>query len=220
MRDVGFRVGYNFYNKKKRKVMSINGGIFNGSNLDEQKSAWFKTPGYSARIQYYPIEGLAVIPSVQHQMIAQREASYTSVDVGAYYEVKGWHLEAEYLHKFYSKNVFTDCNAVNAMLLFQHSIKKKGSFIERISYQLRYDYMQNHSSGKKGFVPMEDGTPSSRLEQTDAERHRMTAGVTFRVSNPYFPTDIRLNYEKYWYPHGGAKESEQDKLVCELVIKF
>jgi len=39
-------------------------------------------------------------------------------------------------------------------------------------------------------------------------------------SNHKFPTDIRLNYEKYWYPHGGAKESEQDKLVCELVINY
>lgn len=45
-------------------------------------------------------------------------------------------------------------------------------------------------------------------------------GLTFHVANKYFPTDIRLNYEKYWYPHDGAKESEQDKLVAELMIRF
>lgn len=55
---------------------------------------------------------------------------------------------------------------------------------------------------------------------TDAERHRMTLGTTFSIRNPYFPTDLRINYEKYWYPHGGAKESEQDKVVCEIMIRF
>ena len=48
----------------------------------------------------------------------------------------------------------------------------------------------------------------------------MTLGLTFAVRNPYFPTDLRLNYEKYWYPHGGAKESEQDKIVAEIMVKF
>lgn len=48
----------------------------------------------------------------------------------------------------------------------------------------------------------------------------MTLGVTLAVRNRYFPTDIRFNYEKYWYPHGGAKESGRDKLVCEVMIKF
>ena len=55
----------------------------------------------------------------------------------------------------------------------------------------------------------------------DAERHRLTAGITFLVANKLFPTDLRLNYEKYWYPnHGVPKESEQDKLVAELMIRF
>jgi len=220
MRDVGFQVGYDILNRKNRKVLSINAGIFNGSNLDEQKKAWFKTPGYSLRIQFFPIEGLAIIPSVQHQLIAQRKASYTSVDFGFYYKWNGLHVEAEYLHKYYANNVFPDCSAVDAMIVYKHEIKKEKCYIEHISYQLRYDYMQDHSSGKSGFANDEAGNQTPFLLLTDAERHRVTFGATFRVRNPYFPTDIRLNYEKYWYPHGGAKESEQDKLVCELVIKF
>ena len=75
--------------------------------------------------------------------------------------------------------------------------------------------MQDHSSGKSGFE-----TESLQLMMTDAERHRMTLGLPFSVRNKFFPTDIRLNYEQYWYPNGGAKESEQDKIVCELMIKF
>ncbi len=220
MRDVGLQAEFDLLNKNDRRVLLLNGGVFNGSNLDEQKSAWFKSPAYSARIQYFPIDGLAIIPSIQHQLIAERQSSYTSVDVGAYYRRKGWHVEVEFLHKFYADHAFEDCNAVDAMFVFQHRVGKKHGFIERISYQGRYDYMQDHTSGKDGFVMDDSGKPTSLLALTDAERHRMTLGTTFHVRNPYFPTDIRFNYEKYWYPHGGAKESEQDKLVCELVIKF
>lgn len=191
-------------------------GIYNGSNLDNQKTAWFTSPAYSARLQYFPVKGLALIPSVQHQLIASREASYTSLDFGAYYERNGFHVEAEYLRKFYAKNAFDDCNAVDVMAIYRQSLKRDNSFIQSISYLARYDYMGNHSDGKKGFV---EGT--TRLTQSDAERHRLTAGLTFSVRNKYFPTDIRLNYEKYWYPNNGTpKESEQDKLVAELAIGF
>lgn len=212
MRDVGAAVGAPLQLPRGGEL-TIDAGIYNGSNLDNQKTAWFSSPAYSARIQYFPIKGLAIIPSVQHQLIAGREASYTSVDLGAYYEFAGFHFEAEYLHKFYAKDAFDDCKAIDAMAIYKMPMKK--GYLTNISYLLRYDYMDNHSDGKKGFA---EG--STRLLQSDAERHRLPAGLTFHVANKYFPTDVRLNYEKYWYPHGGAKESEQDKLVAELMIRF
>ena len=191
MRDVGAAVGYDIISMENRKILSVDAGIYNGSNLDNQKTAWFTFPAYSARIQYFPVRGLALIPSVQHQLIASRNASYTSIDFGAYYEFSGFHLEAEYLHKFYAKDAFDDCNAIDAMAIYKIPVKK-------------------------GFA---EGT--TRLLQSDAQRHRLTAGLTFHVANKFFPTDIRLNYENYWYPNGGTpKESEQDKLVAELMIRF
>lgn len=221
MRDVGDAIGYDFM-KGDRKLLAVDAGIYNGSNLDNQKTAWFSSPAYSARLQYFPVKGLALIPSVQHQQIANREASYTSFDFGAYYEWNGFHIEAEYLRKFYAKSAFSDCNAVDVMAIYKQTLKREKSFIQHISYLLRYDYMDDHSDGKKGFdtTMASLGGGKGRLLLTDAQRHRMTLGLTFAVRNKYFPTDIRLNYEKYWYPHGGAKESEQDKLVAELMIKF
>lgn len=227
MRDVGVAIGYDIISRPrgktgegldKRKILSIDAGIYNGSNLDNQKSAWFTSPAYSARVQYFPIKGLALIPSVQHQLIAGREASYTSFDFGAYYETGGFHIEAEYLRKFYAKDTFDDCNAVDVMTIYKIPMKK--GFLGGISYLLRYDYMDNHSDGKAPLqLPPLGGEP--KLQLSDAERHRLTAGLTFHVANRYFPTDIRLNYEKYWYPHSGTpKESEQDKLVAELAIRF
>ena len=220
MRDVGFQIGYDVVNKNARKLLSLDAGIFNGSNLEGQKSAWFKSPAYSARIQYFPIKGLAIIPSAQHQKIAERKASYTSVDFGSYWEYKGWHVEAEYLHKFYAHGAFDDCDAVDAMIIYKQKLPYRKSFIESVSYLGRYDYMGDHSSGKDGFAANDDGSTSQTLVLTDAERQRMTLGLTLAVRNPYFPTHLRLNYEKYWYTHGGAKESEQDKIVCELMVAF
>ena len=220
VRDVGAAAGYDILGKEGRKVLLMDAGVYNGSNLDNQKTAWFTSPAYSARLQYFPVPGLAIVPSVQHQQIAERRASYTSVDVGAYYERNGLHLEAEYLRKMYQHSAFADCNAVDAMAIYKQRLKSEKSFIESISYMGRYDYMDNHSSGKSGFVQDALGNDTPLLKQTDAERHRMTLGATFAVLNPYFKTLLRLNYEKYWYPHGGAKESEKDKVVCELAINF
>ncbi len=230
MRDVGAAIGYSPLLTSPRggkTEMHFDAGIYNGSNLDNQKTAWFSSPAYSARAQfiYTSPQGskVGVIPSVQHQLIAGREASYTSVDFGAYYEFSGFHLEAEYLRKFYAKDAFDDCNAINAMAIYKMPMKK--GYLSGISYLLRYDYMDNHSDGKKGFaestLPPSTGGTGRVLLPSDAQRHRLTAGLTFHVANKYFPTDIRLNYEKYWYPHGGTpKESEQDKLVAELMIRF
>lgn len=234
MRDVGAAVGYSplLTSPRGGKLeMHFDAGIYNGSNLDNQKTAWFSSPAYSARAQFIytsPRGGkVGAIPSIQHQLIAGREASYTSLDFGAYYEKSGLHLEAEYLRKFYAKDAFDDCNAIDAMAIWTLPIPhlkggNKNAFLESIKALLRYDYMDNYSDGKKGWTsPAPSQGGEKRLAQSDAQRHRLTAGLTFSVRNPYFPTDIRLNYEKYWYPNGGMpKESEQDKLVAELMIKF
>ena len=214
MRDVGFQLGYDWLNEEGRKVVVLDAGVFNGSNLDNQKSAWFTSPSYSARLQWLPVKEWAIIPSIQHQKIAERKAAYTSLDFGTYYEKQGLHLEAEYLHKTYQHDAFADCDALDVMAIYRQTLGEK-SYFEGVSYLLRFDMMDDHSDGKKGIG--ED----YKLQITDYARKRLTAGVTFHVRNHDFPTDLRLNYEKYWYREGGiAKESEQDKLVCELMIRF
>ena len=216
MRDVGFQLGYDFLSSSGKVPLTLEAGIFNGSNLDNQKDAWFTTPGYTARLLIRPDSRFTIVPSIQHQHIAERKASYTSLDFGAFYENHGWHVEAEYLHKRYASHAFDNCNAVDVMIIKKLRLCSGRSYIESISWLGRYDWMQDHSSGKQGF----ESSNVLRLVKTDAERHRMTLGTTFSLRNNAIPTDIRLNYEKYWYPHGGAKESEQDKLVVELMMKF
>ena len=197
VRDVGFQIGYDFTGKDGRTILSVDAGIFNGELLENQKSAWFKTPAYSARIQFHPVKWLSLVPSIQHQMIADRQASYTSIDFGALARLGDLHLEAEFLHKSYDSQAFADCNALNTMAIWRQRVGKEGSFLESISYLCRYDWMQDHSSGESGFIQDADGKPTGELALTDTERHRMTVGLTFSIRNPLFPIHIRLNYEKY-----------------------
>ncbi len=220
MRDVGLQLGYTF-KADGRNVAVVDAGLFNGSNLDNQKTAWNSDLNYSARLQWFPLQGLAVVPSIQHTAIADRKVQYTSLDFGAYYVTDRWRFEAEYLHKQYSNAAYDDCSAVNAMVIYSMPLRNKNGFMQRVSYLVRYDYMDDHSDGKQGFVMDADGNETGRLRISDYARHRMTAGLTFAIRNPYLPTELHLNYERYWYPNGGiAKESEQDKVVAELMISF
>ncbi len=216
MRDVGLMAEYTFRNAKNKILAIVDAGIFNGSSINNQKTAWHDDWIYSARLQFFSAEGLVLMPSIQHMAIADHATHYTSLDFGAYYERNGFHAEAEYLRKMYSNDAFGDCSSVDAMFIYKMPVKKSDCFLQAISYMGRYDYMGDHTDGNSGFA---EGNPY-RLVISDYERHRMTLGITFSVRNPYFPTDIRFNYEKYWYPNGGAKESEQDKFVAELAIRF
>ena len=45
-------------------------------------------------------------------------------------------------------------------------------------------------------------------------------GLTFSFGKP-FQADLRLNYEKYFYDDDAIPlESEQDKLVVEMMVRF
>ena len=70
-----------------------------------------------------------------------------------------------------------------------------------------------------GFAKTAD-EETGRLTVTDYKRQRLTGGITFSLSKA-FRTDLRLNYEKYFYAKNSiAKESEQDKVVLELMVRF
>ena len=56
---------------------------------------------------------------------------------------------------------------------------------------------------------------------TDAERQRLTGGLTLCGSRGRINAELRLNYEKYFYKKAAlAKESERDKLVMEVMVHF
>ena len=61
---------------------------------------------------------------------------------------------------------------------------------------------------------------AGRLVLTDSERKRLTGGITLSLQRPFI-SDIRINYEKYFYPENALIHvSEQDKFVIEFMTRF
>lgn len=92
-------------------------------------------------------------------------------------------------------------------------------FFTKVSPLVRYDYMSDHSDGLR-YNADGDEDADGRLVINDYRRSRLTGGVTLSLDLP-FVSDIRLNYEKYFYRDGAvAKPSERDKVVVEFMTRF
>ena len=205
VRDVGLTLGYTF---PTAMPIILEGGLYNGSGLTNQK-VWHKDVNYSAKAQLFPADGFNLTLSVQG--IQPEDVWMHSYDIGAYYETERFHIEAEYLYKQYSHNAFDDVHSVDAFVNYDLPLRK---VFNKMSFLARYDMMTDHSDGET----RDENTGA--LSITDYKRHRLTAGITFSLSKA-FRTDLRLNYEKYFYSSGNIpKESEQDKVVLELMVRF
>ena len=206
VRDVGLTLGYKL---PTDMPVTIEGGLYNGTGLTNQK-VWHKEVNYSAKAAMFLTQGLNLTLSVQ--AIQPEDIRMQSYDIGAYYEFGRFHIEGEYLYKTYSKNAFDDVQAVDAFINYDLPLKN-GPFT-KMSFLARYDMMTDQSDAKTT-----DETTGA-LVTTDYKRQRLTGGITFSLSKA-FRTDLRLNFEKYFYAkHSIAKESEQDKVVLELMVRF
>ena len=164
---------------------------------------------YFPKAQFLFTKGLNLTLSVQS--IQPEEVRMQSYDIGAYYETGRFHIEGEYLYKQYSGNAFKDVHAVNTFINYDLPLRK---VFNKMSFLLRYDMMTDQSDAKTA------DEETGRLTVTDYKRQRLTGGITFSLSKA-FRTDLRLNYEKYFYAKNSiAKESEQDKVVLELMVRF
>ena len=204
VRDVGATLAYKISGKLP---LTLQAGMFNGSGLTDQKDFWTNNINYSAKAQWELPKGFSITLSAQK--IRPEHISVNMYDGGITYKYGRWMVEAEYLYKHYTKDAFQDVNAFDGFICYDLPLKK---VFHKISFLGRFDYMGDHSDGTAG----ENG----RLELTDAERKRITGGITLSIAKPFI-SDIRINYEKYFYNDGAKpKVSEQDKFVIEFMTRF
>ena len=204
VRDVGFTAGYT---NKGGFPFILEGGLFNGSGLTNQKE-WHKTLNYSIKAQLLPNKNWNLTLSTQ--MIKPENVRINMYDAGVYYQNDRFHIEAEYLYKMYGHEEFKDVHAVNSIINYDLPLKK---VFNKISFLARYDMMTDHSDGK-----MDETTKA--LIINDYARHRVTGGITLSLSKAFI-ADLRLNFEKYFYKNSGVpKESERDKIVIEFMTRF
>lgn len=211
VRDVGATVGYSF---NVGIPIILQAGMFNGSGLTNQKDFWTNNINFSAKAQIFIPHGFNITLSTQK--IRPDHIAVMMYDAGAYYHAHGWHVEAEYLFKHYEDNAFKNVHAFEAFVNYDIPLRK--CFFTKISPLLRYDYMSDHSDGMR-YLDGEENTEGS-LMINDYQRSRITGGLTFSIAKPFI-SDIRLNYEKYFYRSGAvAKPSERDKIVIEVMTRF
>ncbi len=210
-RDVGASVTYKL---TSGFPITLDAGIFNGSGLTNQKNYWTKGIDYAVKAQFFLPEGFNVTLSTQK--IKPNDIAVNMYDAGIYFQSRGWHIEAEYMLKHYSKEAFENAKAFNSFICYDMMLKK--SVFRKISFLGRFEYMSDNSDGKRYLDGKVD--PEGTLKINDYERKRATGGITLSFSKPFL-SDIRINYEKYFYRKGAiAKPSEQDKLVIEVSTRF
>lgn len=140
VRDVGLYVGY----RLPITGLTIEGGVFNGSGLTDQKDYWTKEFNFSAKAQYTLPIGLTFQGSIQK--ISPQDIPVYLYDGGVTYQKGRWIAEVEYLRKHYSKSAFDNVDALDAFVAYEQPLKK---IFTKISFLCRYDRMDKHSNGAK-----------------------------------------------------------------------
>ena len=110
VRDVGLTAGYT---NKDGFPFILEGGLFNGSGLTNQKE-WHKTLNYSIKAQLLPNKNWNLTLSTQ--MIKPENVRINMYDAGVYYQNDRFHIEAEYLYKMYGHEAFKDVHAMNSFI--------------------------------------------------------------------------------------------------------
>lgn len=205
IRDVGAMIGYTM---NAGIPINIQAGLFNGSGLTNQKDYWTKSINFSAKVQLFISRALTL--TLSSQKIKPDSIGILMYDGGLTWKKGGFIAEAEYLYKTYHKSAYKDVHAVDVFISYDIPVRR--SLIKKVSPLVRYDFMTDHSDGKRN--------DKGLLTTNDYQRHRLTAGATVSLSKP-FHTDIRLNFEKYFYKKNGIpKPSERDKIVVEFMTHF
>jgi len=225
VRDVGATLDYTIplTQSEHASALTLKAGLFNGSGLTNQKNYWTKSVNYSAKAELqvplaslykstgvYDFRGLCLVLS--SQKIKPDGITVMEYDAGIYFQTARWHIEAEYLLKTYGHDAFQNVSAVDAFV--SYSLPMRSKMLKTITPLVRYDYMGDHSDGTRN----ED---TGLLQIDDYQRSRLTAGVTLGLLRGPLQTDLRLNYEKYFYRDDAEPlTSERDKVVAELVVRF
>ena len=211
VRDVGAAIGYTI---NAGFPIILEAGLFNGSGLTNQKDFWTNSVNCSAKAQLLFPHGFNLTLSTQK--IKPDNIGIMMYDAGAYWHAHGFHIEAEYLYKHYANDAFRAVHAFNSFASYDIPIRK--GLVKHISPLVRYDYMSDHSDGMR-YIGDEQDT-NGHLKVNDHQRSRITGGLTLSLKKPFI-SDIRFNYEKYFYRNSNvAHKSENDKIVLEIMTRF
>lgn len=202
-RAVGFKMGY----KLPGFPLSVEGGAFNPSTVDDQVS-YSKTFAYSAKAILSLPEGFKVCASYG----SVRPGIYRANLIGAYL---GWQNEnllvaGEYIYQHYCRHHYKPAHGWLAFADWHRAVK--WGIFNRWSIQGRADGMTAQYQLKRDKENPEDA------DTFNPARTRLTIGSTLTYEHKKFGCDIRLNYENYCQWKGSGKAPSL--FTAELVLRF
>lgn len=187
--------------------VNIEAGIFNTATISEHQ-VWEREMSYAGKVNYC-LDNVRF--EVGIESIVPDSVRINLIDGSVSWNAGRWMIEGEYIYKHYTRKTFDPCHAYNLMV--DYHIPLKQGFFNRISFQGRWDGMTDHSDGKRN--------DSGLIEMTDEARNRLSLGATVSYLYSNVKTDIRLNYENYFYHHDAVvADGDRDKIVVELVVRF
>ncbi|MCI5983320.1 MAG: porin [Bacteroidales bacterium] len=211
VRDVGAAIKWD---KPFGAPLTLEGGIFNGSGLTNQKNFWTDDFNCSAKAKVKM--GKSLTATASYQKTHPGPEDIRMFGAGVTFDNSRWQAEAEYLRKNYDHDSYDGVNTFDIFACYNQPVRR---MFQKISYLVRWDFMSNHSNGTASVDTDGDGV-NDALTTNDPQRNRITGGATFSFGAP-FRADIRLNYEHYFYKANVTPAvSEQSKLVVELMVRF
>ncbi|MGC3977683.1 MAG: porin [Paludibacteraceae bacterium] len=202
LRDVGATA---LFSNKRMIPFNISIGTYNGDGLYEQQNWKTNNMSFASRVEVFPSENIEL--SLNYNSVKPESIRMNMVDIGCYFNFYGFHLESEYFYKTYEKNAFK--STIGLFALGAYDIEIGVPYLQKITPLVRYDMMTDNNKGYAN---------SLGLFVTDhIARSRITSGVTFSLGKPFL-SDIRLNYENYFYKK--QVTNIDNKLVLEFVTRF
>ena len=102
--------------------VTLEGGVFNGSGLTNQKNFWTGNYNFSFKAQTLIARRWGLALSCQKATAG--ETDVMMYDAGAYWHNSRWHIEGEYLRKHYTRGAFAPVNALNAFAAYRIPLRK------------------------------------------------------------------------------------------------
>lgn len=205
-RSVGVKAGFS---AGDAVPLYVEGGVFNSAPISDH-TPWEKhfTYGIKARAT---IAGILTPEIAYKSDVPQGGVRTHLVSAAATFNYGPWMAEGEYVLQNYSRGRFKRCHGFNIMGRYTTTVRL-GMF-NRLSAELRYDGMTDHSSS---VLDSEE-----QLICNDIRRKRITVGSTLSYWRGAAHVDLRLNYEQYFYPETyEVPVGDGNKLSASVIFFF
>lgn len=205
-RKVGAKVGYNV---PVARPLLLEAGIFNNASIAHH-DVWSKSYSYSGQATF-TFDNVSI--SAGALSIKPEETRLNMYDVALSWSNSHLKIAGEYMTEHYCGTGLDNANSY--CFYADYRLPLNVGIFNQWSIQGRFDGISNFCTDD---IALPD-CPGVLLDYYDAKR--ITIGTTFTYKYKSVFSDIRFNWEKYFYPSDiEAEQGLGDKIVVELVVRF